>query len=613
MAKKQETLETLTIRFAGDSGDGMQLVGTQLSVLCGKFGNDVNTFPDYPAEIRAPEGTLYGVSAYQVHIGAVPVYTFGNKIDILVAMNASAVKVNLQNVREGGIIIVDSNGFTDKYLKLAEYATNPLEDGAYSKYKVINIDIRSIMQAELADMQLSPKVIERTKNIFSLGIIYWLLNQNFEPTIRWLEGKFGKKPEVLTANIKALKRGYKFGEESDLLLSQFIIPAALRPKGTYRNITGNEAVALGLVTSSRLANLPLFLGSYPITPATEILHFLSGFKRYGVRHLQAEDEIAGICSAIGAAFGGNLACTTTSGPGLSLKIEALGYAVIAELPLIIIDVQRAGPSTGIPTKMEQGDLLQAIYGRHGEAPMPVLAARSCSDCYDITIEAARIATKYMTPVIVLSDGYIAQGTEPWRLPEIDKLPEFPRTFVTEKEGFEPYKRDEKTLARMWAIPGTAGLEHRIGGLEKQNNGSAVSSDGMNHQIMSEIRANKIDGIKNDIPLLEVEGEQSGELLVVCWGSSYGAVKTAHTELTKEGNKFSFVNLRYMNPLPRNIGEIIFRFKNILVAEINQGQLQLILQSKFNRKMEGLNKLQGIPFKESEIADKVLEMLNKGGK
>jgi 2-oxoglutarate ferredoxin oxidoreductase subunit alpha len=613
MSKKQVSLKEITIRFAGDSGDGMQLVGTQLSISSGEFGNDVNTFPDYPAEIRAPEGTLYGVSAYQVHLGAKPINTFGDKIDILVALNAASVKVNLPNVQEGGIIIADTNGFTEKYYQLAEYDANPLENNIYSKFKVIKVDIKGIMTNELADMKLSVKIIDRTKNIFSLGLIYFLLDRKMDSTVNWLKLKFGGKPEILEANIKALKAGYKFGEESADVDTQFIVSPAKKPKGTYRNITGNEAAALGLVTASRLAKMPLFLGSYPITPATEILHFLSGFKRYGVRHLQAEDEIGGICSAIGAALGGNLACTTTSGPGLSLKIEAIGFAIIAELPLVIVDVQRAGPSTGIPTKMEQADLYQAILGRHGEAPLPVLAARSCSDCYDMAIEAARIATKYMTPVIVLTDGYIAQGTEPWRIPDLDKLPQFPKHFVTEKEGFQPYKRDEKTLARMWAIPGTPELEHRVGGLEKQNNGAAVSSDGMNHQVMGEIRERKINNIINDIPLLEVEGEQSGDLLVISWGSTYGAAKTAFNKLTEAGKKFSYCHLQYMNPLPKNLGDIISKFKRILVPEINMGQLQFILQGKYLRKIEGLHKMQGVPFKAYEIENKILEMLNAGGK
>ena len=496
--KKQETLSNVTIRFAGDSGDGMQLVGTQLSILSGEFGNDVNTFPDYPAEVRAPEGTLYGVSAYQVHIGAEPVHTIGDKIDIMISLNASALKVNLTNIAEGALIIVDTNGFDEKNLRLAGYEKNPLEDNTLIKYKVIKIDIKSVLSQALAGLNLPVRTIARSKNIFTLGVVCWLLNRDLDSTISWLGRKFSKKLEILEANSLALKTGYDYAANSPEFDTQFVVPPMSRPKGIYRNITGNEAVALGLVTASRLTKMPLFLGSYPITPATEILHFLSGFKKYGVRHLQAEDEIAGVCSAIGAAFGGNLASTTTSGPGLSLKIEAIGYAVMTEIPLIIVDVQRAGPSTGIPTKTEQSDLFTSMYGRHGEAPLPILAAKSCSDCYDLAIEAARIATKYMTPVMLLTDGYLAQGTEPWKLPDLDKLPDLTKEFITSPEGFRPYKRDENTLARMWAIPGTPGLEHRIGGLEKQNNGSAVSSDGMNHQIMTDIRQRKINNISSDI-------------------------------------------------------------------------------------------------------------------
>ncbi len=606
-------LDNITIRFAGDSGDGMQLVGTQLSVLSGEFGNDVNTFPDYPAEVRAPEGTLYGVSAYQVHIGSKAINTIGDRIDIMVALNASSLKVNLPHLRDGALIIVDNNGFNAKKLQLADYAANPLEDGSLSKYKVISVDIKSIMAASLTDLELSPKIVNRTKNIFTLGLVCWLLDRKMDSTIKWLERKFGKKPEIFEANKRALISGYTYGEATTEIDTQYIIPPMQKEPGIYRNITGNEAVALGLVTASRLTKMPLFLGSYPITPATEILHFLSGFKKYGVRHLQAEDEIAGICSAIGAAFGGNLATTTTSGPGLSLKIEAIGYAVITEIPLIIVDVQRAGPSTGIPTKAEQSDLFQAMYGRHGEAPLPILAAKSCSDCYELAIEAARIATKYMTPVILLTDGYLAQGTEPWRLPDLDKLPDLTKHFVTEKEGFQPYRRDEATLARMWALPGTPGLEHRIGGLEKQNNGSAVSSDGMNHQVMTDIRQEKIDNIANDIPLAEVEGEQNGDLLLIGWGSTYGAIKTAFDKLTAEGKQLSYMHLRYMNPLPKNTGDIVSRFKRVLLPETNNGQLQFILQGKYLHKIEGLHKLQGTPFKAYEIEEKILQMLNEGGK
>jgi 2-oxoglutarate ferredoxin oxidoreductase subunit alpha len=613
MEKKQKTLDNLTIRFAGDSGDGMQLVGTQLSVLSGEYGNDVNTFPDYPAEVRAPEGTLYGVSAYQVHIGSKPITTMGDRIDLMIALNASSLKVNLSNLTENAIIIADINGFDEKNLTLAGYANNPLEDGSLAKYKLVSIDIREELTKALSDLNLMPKDILRSRNIFTLGVVCKLLDRKLDSSFDWLKRKFGQKAKVLEANTRALQCGYDYATNSPEFDTQFIVPPMDKPKGIYRNITGNEAVALGMVTASRLTKMPLFLGSYPITPATEILHFLAGFKKYGVRHLQAEDEIGGICSAIGAALGGNLAVTTTSGPGFSLKIEAMGFAVIAEIPLVIVNVQRAGPSTGIPTKSEQSDLFTAMYGRHGEAPMPILAAQSCADCYDLAIEASRIATKYMTPVILLTDGYLAQGTEPWRLPDIDKLPDLTKYFVTDPEGFQPYKRDEKTLARMFAIPGTPNLEHRIGGLEKQNNGSAVSSDGANHQIMVEIRQKKVDNIANDIPLLEVEGEQKGDILVLGWGSTYGAIKAATDKLRSEGKKVSTAHLRYMNPFPKNLGEILNNFERVLIPETNNGQLSVIIQGKFLKKIHKLNKLMGIPFKAYEIENKVLEMLNQGGK
>ncbi len=613
MAKKQETLEELTIRFAGDSGDGMQLVGTQLSILSGEYGNDVNTFPDYPAEVRAPEGTLYGVSAYQLHIGSKPITIMGDYINLMIALNASSLKVNLPNIAPKATIIVDINGFDEKNLSLAGYDDNPLENDTLKDFKVIKVDIKSELTKVLADLNISPKSIVRSKNIFTLGAICWILDRDIDSSIAWLNRKFSGKSEVLEANIRALKCGYNYAKSNEDFDTQFIVPPMNRPKGIYRNITGNEAVALGLVTASKLSKMPLFLGSYPITPATEILHFLSGFKKYGVRHLQAEDEIGGICSAIGASLGGNLAVTTTSGPGFSLKIEAIGYAVMTEIPLIIVDVQRAGPSTGIPTKSEQSDLFTAMFGRHGEAPLPILAAQSCYDCYDLAIEAARIATKYMTPVILLSDGYLAQGTEPWRLPDIDKLPDITKQFITNPEGFQPYKRDEKTFARMYAIPGTPGLEHRLGGLEKQNNGSSVSSDGANHQIMTDIRQKKIDNITNDIPLIELEGDHSGELLVIGWGSTYGSIKTAIDRLHNNNYKVSFAHLRYLNPLPKNLAEIISKFDNILVPETNNGQLRFILQSKFLKKMIGLNKLTGVPFKACEIENKILEILNQGEK
>ena len=609
MNKKIEQLDEATVRFAGDSGDGMQLSGTIFSNVTASEGNSVNTFPDYPSEIRAPEGTLYGVSAYQVHFGANKVNTPGDQIDVLVAMNASSLKVNLKNLKEDGIIIANKAGFNDKNLKLAQYEENPLDNGSLSKYRLFAYDISQRVKDELAETDLSKKQMERTKNIFALGLTYWLFNRPLEPSIEWLKKKFSRKQAMLDANIRILKAGYAFGDEQEEL-NQFEIKSTKQKPGYYRNITGNNAVALGLVAASKRANLPLFLGSYPITPASEILHYISGYKKYGVKHLQAEDEIGGITSAIGAAFGGNLAATTTSGPGLSLKIEAIGLAVITELPLIIVDVQRAGPSTGLPTKPEQADLLQALYGRHGEAPLPVLAASTSSDCFDMTLEAARIALKYMTPTILLTDGYLAQGSEAWRIPDFTELPELPSKFARDPENFAPYRRDPETLARLWAIPGLKGMEHRVGGLEKEDITGIVSHDPMNHQKMVEIRNKKIENITNDIPLAEIEGASSGDLLVIGWGSTYGAIKTAFDQLISEGKNISYVHLKYLNPLPKNLGEIIHSFDRILVPEMNLGQLKMVLQAKYLLPVMGFNKVQGNPFKAYEIKDKINELLNQ---
>lgn len=612
MSKQVEYRETVTIRFAGDSGDGMQLSGTQFSQTSGTIGNSVNTFPDYPSEIRAPEGTLYGVSAYQIHFGSKKVNTIGDKIDVLVCMNASSLKVSLPNVRENGIIIANTAGFGEKNLKLAKYATNPLEDGSLSKYQLIKINIAELVKQEMEDLNLSPKHVERTKNIFALGFTYWLYSRPLDLTAKWLKEKFAKKPVILEANLRALQAGYNYGATRQEMIIQYAVKGADLPKGTYRNITGNEACSLGLVAASRKAKLPLFLGSYPITPATEILHFISGYKRFGVKVLQAEDEIAGICSAIGASYGGFLSATTTSGPGLSLKVEAMGLAVMLELPLVVIDVQRAGPSTGLPTKPEQSDLNIAYYGRHGEAPIPILAASGAADCFAMTIEAARIALKYMTPVILLSDGYMAQGTEPWRIPNIDDLPELENRLTTDAETFQPYKRDPETLGRMWAVPGIEGLEHRIGGLEKEDITGLVSHDPRNHEHMVATREQKVENIANDIPLMEVEGEQSGDLLVIAWGSVYGAVKTAFDELREQGHKISYAHLKYIRPFPKNLGEILSKFDRVVVPELNRGQLADLLQGKFLKPIMRINKIQGMPFKASEIESKLLELLgNKG--
>lgn len=608
MKKAVENLEEITIRFAGDSGDGMQLVGKQFSNTSASSGVDVITFPDFPSEIRAPEGTLYGVSAFQLHLGSKKVTTPGDFVDVLVAMNASSLKVNLPKLRNDGIIIVNTAGFNAKNLKLAEYEQSPLETDELKNYQIIALDFDAEIKKVLAGSGVPPKIMRKSKNIFALGMTYWLFNRSIEPTAAWLKTKFKKKEDVLSTNLTVLQAGWDYAQNDERLKVQYNFQPTEYKKGYYRNITGNHAVALGLVAAASRANLPLFLGSYPITPATDILQYISGYKKYSVKHLQAEDEIGGITSAIGASYGGSLAATTTSGPGLSLKIEALGLAVITELPLVIIDVMRGGPSTGLPTKPEQSDLFQAIYGRHGEAPLPVLAAESAADCFNMTVEAARIAIKYMTPVILLTDGYIAQGTEPWRVPELDELPKIDVKFCEDSKKFAPYRRNPETLARVWAIPGMQGMEHRIGGLEKENITGTVSSDPANHQVMTNLRKEKIDKVVNDIPDLEVSGLEEGELLMISWGSTYGAARTAFETLQQQGIEISHVQLKYLNPLPKNLGEILKRFKKILIPELNMGQLQTIIQGNYLVPVIGLHKVEGQPFKSSEIVEKVLNII-----
>ncbi len=608
MNKIIENLQSAVVRFAGDSGDGMQLSGTFFANVVASQGIKVNTFPDYPSEVRAPEGTLYGVSAYQINFGTANINTPGDKIDVLVAMNASSLKVNLNRIRKGGVLIVNTAGFNDKNLKLAEYDHNPLQSSDLNEFQVVALDINKQVKEILAGSGLTPKNIERTKNIFALGLTYWLFNIPLERALIWIESKFAKNNDIMLANLKVLEAGWYYGANENIIKTQFSIDLASQPHGYYRNITGNQAIALGLVAAAKKANLPLFLGSYPITPASEILHYIAGYKQYGVKHLQAEDEIGGITSAIGAAFGGSLAATTTSGPGLSLKIEAIGLAIITELPLIIVNVQRAGPSTGLPTKPEQSDLLQAMYGRHGEAPLPVLAAASSTDCFEMTIEAARIALKYMTPVILLTDGYLAQGAEPWRVPELKELPALETKFATNPEDFAPYRRDPETLARNWAIPGLAGMEHRVGGLEKQEVTGNVSHDPLNHQKMVEIRQKKVEIISQDIPPAKVEGPEHGKLLVIGWGSTYGAIKTAFDQLQQEGLPISYLHLRHLNPFPANLGEILHQFDQVLVPEMNMGQLKLLLQAKYLLPVLGFNKVQGQPFKAGEIEEKVRKIL-----
>jgi len=600
-------LSDVTIRFAGDSGDGMQLTGSQFSDTTALMGNDLGTLPDYPAEIRAPAGTLYGVSGFQLHFSSSDVHTPGDTPDVLVAMNPAALKINLKDLKEGGMLIANSDSFDAKNLKMAGYSANPLEDDSLSRYKLFSIPITSLTSLALKDSGLGIKEITRCKNFFTLGITYWLFNRPLEPTLAWIETKFAKNKAIADANTTVLKAGYYFGENTELFTTRYTVEPAQLPKGIYRNISGNEAIALGFVTASKKSGLPLFLGSYPITPASDILHYLSGFKNYGVKTFQAEDEIAGIASAIGASYGGALAITTTSGPGMALKTEAMGLAVMTELPLVIINIQRGGPSTGLPTKTEQADLFQAIYGRNGESPIPVLATATPSDCFNMSLEAARIAIKYMTPVILLSDGYIANGSEPWKLPHENEIPEIPVHFWTDKENFAPYKRDEN-LSRPWVKPGTPDLEHRIGGLEKAHITGNVSYDPDNHDFMVRMRANKIKNIENDIPDLEVKYEQEGDLLVLGWGGTYGAITEAIIKVRAQGKKVSQAHLKYLFPFSKNTREVLKRFKKILIPEINLGQLTTIIRSEFLVAPISFTKIKGLPFKSSEIQNKILEVL-----
>ena len=608
--KDFRVLTSVTVRFAGDSGDGMQLTGTQFSDTTAWIGNDLNTLPDYPAEIRAPAGTIYGVSGFQLSFGSEDVNTPGDVPDVLVAMNPAALRKNLKELKKGGTIIVNSDSFDQKNLKLVNFETNPLEDDSLSGYEVHKVPITSLTANALEGLPLSPKEVSRCKNFFALGLMYWLYDRPLKNTEDWIKDKFKKNPDYIEANSKALNAGYNFGEMTEVFTTRYKVEAAKLPKGIYRNISGNEATALGFLTASVKSGLPLFLGSYPITPASEILQYISSYKNFGVKTVQAEDEIAGITSAIGAAFAGHLALTTTSGPGLSLKIEAIGLAVMTELPLVIVDVQRGGPSTGLPTKTEQADLLQAIYGRNGEAPVCVLAARTPRDCFYMAIEASRIALKYMTPVILLTDGYLANGSEPWRIPHMNELPEIPVKYRTEAEGFYPYLRNEN-LARPWAIPGTAGLEHRIGGLEKADIYGTVNYDPDNHDKMVKMRTEKVKRIINDIPDLEIDGDKSGDLLVLGWGSTYGSIKDAVTKARNAGLKLSFAHLRYMNPMPKNTEQVLKNFKKILVPEINLGQLAHLIRSEFLLPVEQLNLVRGLPLKVNDILAKINSILGGG--
>jgi len=606
--------DSIVVRFAGDSGDGMQLTGMQFTDTAALLGNDLSTFPDFPAEIRAPIGTVAGVSGFQVHIGSKEIFTPGDTYDVLVAMNAAALKVDLGRLKKGGIVIANLAGFDKKNLGLANYAdgANPLEDGTLDNYTVHKIDVTKLTKECLADSGLGNKEIERSKNMFVLGLIFWMFDKSMEPTIKFINEKFGKKPDIAAANIRTLKAGWDYGDTTEIFTTRFSVDAAKLPKGVYRNITGNHATAIGFVAAAEKSGLPLFQGSYPITPATDILHELSKYKASGVKTFQAEDEIAAICAAIGASYAGNLAITTTSGPGMALKSEAIGLATIFEIPLVIVDVQRGGPSTGLPTKTEQADLLMAMYGRHGESSIPVIAACSPSDCFTMAYEASRIAVEHMTPVILLTDGYIANGSEPWKFPTEDQLKPIKVTFLDKANGENgvllPYKRNEN-LVRPWIKPGTKGLEHRIGGLEKQNETGNVSYDAMNHEFMVNVRAAKIDKIADFIEPAKVDsGKEKGKLVVVGWGSTYGAIKTAVREAIADGYDVSHLHLKYINPFPKNLGEALSKFDKILIPEMNRGQLLSLIRSKYLFPAIGLPKMQGLPFTTVEIKEKIVELL-----
>jgi len=604
-AEAPEQLESVVIRFAGDSGDGVQLTGTQFTKTSALVGNDISTLPDFPAEIRAPAGTLFGVSGFQLQFGATEIRTPGDQPDVLVAFNPAALKTNIERLRKGGLVLINSAAFTSRNLHKAGYESNPLEDDSLSAWQVITVDMTKLTREALKDSPLRTKDKDRAKNLFALGMVYFLYSRPLNHTVTWLEGKFKSKPDVAQANIKTLKTGYYYAETAEVFRSTYTVPEATVAPGRYRNLTGNQATTLGLVAAADRAGIELFLGSYPITPASDILHELSALRAHGVRTLQAEDEIAAICSAIGASYAGNLGICSTSGPGLALKGEALGLAMIVELPLVVINVQRGGPSTGLPTKTEQADLLMALYGRNGESPLPILAARSPADCFETAFEAARIAIKWRTPVLLLTDGYLANGSEPWRIPKPDDLPSFSPEFLQEAENLQPYSRDPETLARPWIIPGTPGLEHRIGGLEKADLSGNVSYDPANHHRMCTLRADKVERVIQEIPPTTVLGDaEGGDLLLVGWGSTYGSITTAVLKAREAGKSVSSVHLRHLNPLPPDLGDVLRRFDKVLVPELNLGQLDLVLRAKYLVDAKGFNKVQGLPFSVVELCEAI---------
>ena len=616
-AEGVSTLDHVVIRFAGDSGDGMQLTGDRFTSASAVMGNDLATFPEFPAEIRAPAGTLAGVSAFQVHISDHDIHTPGDEPDVLVAMNPAALKSQLVHLRSGGTLILNADAFDDeRNLVKAGYGVDPRSDGSLDGYVVHEVPMTKLTEEATAPLGVKKRDAERSKNFFALGLVSWMYTRPVEPTLEWINQRFAKNEQVRAANEAAFRAGHAYGETAELEASQVQIPSAPQKAGTYTNITGNLALAWGMIAAGQLARLPVFLGSYPITPASDILHELSKHKNFGVRTFQAEDEIAGVGAALGAAYGGHLAYTTTSGPGVALKGETIGLAVSLELPLVIVDIQRGGPSTGLPTKTEASDLMMAMFGRHGESPLPIVCATTPADCFDAAIEASRIALKYRTPVILLSDGYLANGAEPWRLPDVESLPDISVSFATEMNGldgggnpvFLPYLRDPQTLARPWAVPGTPGLEHRIGGIEKENETGNISYDPANHQLMTDLRKARIDGIARDIPLVDVDGDGGAELLLVGWGSTRGSIVSAVERARGRGRKVDRIHLTHLNPFPRNLGEVLARYRKVLVPELNTGQLTRLLRAEFLVDARCLPKVQGLPFTATEIDDAIEEAL-----
>jgi 2-oxoglutarate ferredoxin oxidoreductase subunit alpha len=604
---ERKALDSVVIRFAGDSGDGMQLTGTQFTQSTALMGNDLATFPDFPAEIRAPAGTTFGVSAFQINFASYDIQTPGDDPDVLVAMNPAALKVHLKDVPKGGTVIVNVDAFTDRNIARAGYTSNPLENGTLDNHIVIEVEINKLTNAAVADCGVSSKEATRCKNFWALGLMCWMYNRDRQPTVDWVNTRFAKVPNIAAANIAALNAGHAYGETVELPsgVEAYVVPKANVQPGVYRAVTGTEAVAWGLVTGAHKAGLNLFLGSYPITPASALLHTLTNLKQYGVTTFQAEDEIAAVCSAIGAAYAGNLGVTSSSGPGVALKTEAIGLALVTELPLVIVNVQRGGPSTGLPTKTEQSDLNQAVFGRNADTPLPVVASCTAGDCYETAIEAVRLATKYMTPVILLTDGYLANAAEPWQIPDAEDVPEFKVEFRTDPEGFHPYLRDEKTLARNWAIPGTPGLMHRIGGIEKDYDSGHISYDSANHHRMTKVRAAKIDGIADDIPEQKVAlGKDKGKLAVVGWGSTFGAINQAVGRCIKDSVDVSHIHIRHIHPFPKNLGDLLAGFDKVMVPEMNNGQLVNVLRAKYLVPAESITQISGQPFKVSTLEKEI---------